>query len=74
MRRKDKEREKKGRRDDATHLPPHYIHVLTPPHTSVHTFSLLLIINIDIFKSMTYNEIEKREKTTNPFRQDQLHR
>jgi len=40
---KDKEREKKGRRDDATHLRPHHLHALTPPHTSVHTFCLLLL-------------------------------
>ncbi len=41
---KDKEREKKGRRDDATHLRPHHLHALTPPHTSVHTFCLLLLL------------------------------
>ncbi len=40
---KTKEKEKKGRRDDATHLRLHPMHALTPPHTSVHTFCLLPI-------------------------------
>lgn len=33
-----KKEKKKGHIDDATHLRPHNVHALTPPHTSVHTF------------------------------------